>query len=71
MSTHPVKEAVKIHMDTISAGGIKQDVFSVTITKTQDVAHHTHDGRSPGIRQPSVVPVQAWYKTLTHNFSEI
>lgn len=58
MSTHPVKEAVKVHMDTVSAGGIKQDVFSVTITKTQDVAHHTHDGRSPGVCKPSIVPEQ-------------
>ena len=56
--TYPVKQAVEIHVDTVTNGGIKQDVFSVAIPKSQDVAHHTHDGRSPRVRQTCIIPYE-------------
>ena len=56
--TYPVKQAVEIHVDTVTTGRIKQDVFSVAIPKSQDVAHHTHDGRGPRVRQTCIIPYE-------------
>lgn len=44
-------------MDTVSSGGVKEDVLSMTVPQTKDVTHHGHNGSSVGIGQSAGVPV--------------
>ena len=56
-STCLVEETVEVDVDTVPYRRVEEDVLSVSVPKTQDVAHHTHDGRGPTIRQSRIVPV--------------
>ena len=37
------KEAIKVHVHAVTAGAIDQNVLTVPVTQTHDVAHHRHD----------------------------
>jgi len=52
-----VEEAVEVHVDTFPSERVKEDVFSVAVSQTQDVAHHGHHGGGAAVRRATAVPV--------------
>lgn len=51
-------------MNTFPSERVKEDVFSVTISQTQDVAHHGHHSSGAAVRRATAVPVNinnTWY----------
>jgi hypothetical protein len=55
--TYLVKQAIKIYMDTISVGGIKQDIFTVSIAQPKYISNHRHHGGCTTIAETTVIPV--------------
>ena len=47
---YPVEKAVKINMNTVTVGGIKQNILTMTITKAKNIAHHRHNGSGMCVR---------------------
>lgn len=43
-------------MDAVTIGGVKQNIFPVSVAKSQDVASNTHHGRGTCIGQAGIVP---------------
>ena len=54
--THPVEEAVKVNMNTISWSWVKQYVLAVSISQPQNISHHTHHSYCPSVGKSGVVP---------------
>lgn len=54
--THLVEKAVKIYMHSVPAGGIKEDIFTMSVSKPQNVAHHGHDSSSAAVGQTCSQP---------------
>lgn len=51
-------------MNTFPSERVKEDVFSVAISQTQDVAHHGHYSSRTAVRRATAVPK----KTVTISF---
>ncbi len=43
-------------MNTFTSERVKEDVFSVAISQSQDVAHHGHNSQGASVIGPSVKP---------------
>jgi hypothetical protein len=39
-SSYSVKEAVEIDMNTVSIGGVKQNVLAMSVSQAKYIAHH-------------------------------
>lgn len=55
--TNLVKETVEVNMNTFPCEGVKEDVLSVAISQTQDVAHHRHHSCGAAVSRATAVPV--------------
>lgn len=55
--TNLVEEAVEIDVNTLPSEGVKEDVFSVAVSQTQDVADHGHHSSGATVRRATAVPV--------------
>lgn len=43
-------------MNTVTVGGIKQNILTMTITKAKNIAHHRHNGSGMCVRQTARIP---------------
>jgi len=50
------KETVEINVDEVSRLLVEEDVLSVTIAETDDVADHRHDGSGSSVVQARLEP---------------
>ena len=64
MKTNLVEEAVEVHVNTFPSERVKEDVFSVAIAQTQDVAHHGHHSSGAAVCRATAVPVNTQWVTL-------
>ncbi len=56
-NTNLVEKAVEVDVNTFTSERVKEDVFSVAISQTQDVAHHGHHSSRAAVRRTTAVPV--------------
>lgn len=61
---YSIEEAVEVHMYTVSIGGIKQDVLSMSVPQAQDIAHHGDHRRCVRIGLATGIPTQQYERTL-------
>lgn len=45
-----VEETVEVNVNTFPGEGVEQDVFSMPVSQTQDVAHHGHHSGGSAVR---------------------
>lgn len=51
-----VKETVEVNVNTFPSEGVEEDVFSMPVSKAQDVAHHGHHSGRPAVCRAAAVP---------------
>ena len=56
MYTDPVEETVEVDVHSVTVGGVKQDVLSMTITQPQHKPHHADHRWCSRIRHSCIVP---------------
>lgn len=47
-------------MNAIPSEGVKEDIFSMSISQTQDVAHHGHHSSGATVGRTTAVPVRSY-----------
>lgn len=65
--TNLVKEAVEVNVDTFPSERVKEDVFSMAIAKSQDVADHGHHSSGAAVCRAAAVPGHEHVQTLEKN----
>ena len=38
--TYSVEEAVEVHMNAVTAGGVKENIFTMSVSQAEDIPHH-------------------------------
>lgn len=56
-STNLVEEAVEVNVNTFPCKGVEEDIFSMAVSQTQNVANHGHHSGGAAVRRATTVPV--------------
>ena len=63
------KQAIEINVDGVSIPPVAQNVFSVSVSQSNDESHHGHDGGRASVIGPRAIPLTglgkgAWEMTV-------